>query len=234
VNKARKSISESYELLKQNGFNPATVIDVGVANGTPVLYNAFRNSNFFLVEPLVEFEEKIKTILERINGNYILAAAGSENKEVTINVHDDHLLGSSVLKEEMGAEADGYERVVPMVKLDDIIVENKLASPMLLKIDVQGLELEVLNGTLAKISDIEVIVLEVSLFRFMKESPDFYDVIYYMKQIGYVTYDIIFGWNRPLDNALGQVDIMFVKEKGFLRRDHSFSSVEQLQLLIEK
>lgn len=54
-------------------------------------------------------------------------------------------------------------------------------------------------------------------------------MISYMKQRNYVAYDIILGWNRPLDNALGQIDIVFVKENGFFRANHSFSSVEQME-----
>jgi FkbM family methyltransferase len=228
MNKERRRLYESYELLKKNGFHPATVIDVGVANGTPELYKVFPEAYFLLIEPLVEFENKMKSILETVQGSYELVAAGSKNMTITLNVHNEHLDGSSILKEEMGSIADGTQRTVPMLKVEDIVKKKNVHAPILLKVDVQGAELEVLKGCVNLLSDIEVIVLEVSLFNFMKESPDFYDVVEHMKNIGYVAYDILFGWNRPLDNALGQVDIVFVKENGFLRENHAFSTVEQL------
>jgi hypothetical protein len=56
----------------------------------------------------------------------------------------------------------------------------------------------------------------------MKGAPIFDEVVAYMKTIGFVAYDIIHGWYRPLDNALGQVDILFVKENSFLRSDHRY------------
>ena len=68
-------------------------------------------------------------------------------------------------------------------------------------------------------------VLEVSMFEFMVGAPQFYDVISYMKERDFVAFDIIHGWNRPLDNALGQIDVVFVKDEGMFRRDHSYSKV---------
>lgn len=71
--------------------------------------------------------------------------------------------------------------------------------------------------------------MEVSLFEFMVGAPQFHEVISYMKNRDFVAYDIIHGWNRPLDNALGQVDVVFVKDKGMFRSDHSFATVEQMR-----
>ncbi len=67
------------------------------------------------------------------------------------------------------------------------------------------------------------------MFQFMKGAPEFFDIVFYMKQHGFVAYDIILGWNRPLDNALGQIDIIFVKENGQFRQNHSYSTVEQMK-----
>jgi len=129
----------------------------------------------------------------------------------------------------MGIEADGQETTVPMISLDDIVKEKSLCGPYLIKIDTQGSELDVLDGFRESLPKTEVVVLEVSLFEFMKGAPQFYDVVHYMKQRRFVAYDIILGWNRPLDDALGQVDIVFVKENGFFRESHSYSTIEQLK-----
>jgi hypothetical protein len=47
--------------------------------------------------------------------------------------------------------------------------------------------------------------------------------ITYMKNIGYVVYDIVGGINRPLDYALGQKDLVFVKDNGFFRRSQGWT-----------
>src|SRR5262249_10081123 len=158
--------------------------------------------------PLKEFEPDLVSILRRHRGSYVLAAAGSTSNQVIFNVHDDQLEGSSLYKETMGEEADGHTVTVRSVKIDDVVEDKQLSGPYLIKVDVQGGELEVLVGAQRTLPAAEAIVLEVSLFEFMKGAPQFYDVVSYMKNEGYVVYDIILGWNRPLDNALGQVDVV--------------------------
>jgi hypothetical protein len=107
--------------------------------------------------------------------------------------------------------------------LDDILKEKGLDPPDLIKIDVQGAELDVLVGAPQALGAAEAVVLEVSMYKFMQGAPEFYDIVCFMKRHGFVAYDIIPGWNRPLDGALGQTDIVFVKEKGRFRQNHSFA-----------
>jgi FkbM family methyltransferase len=225
----RTTIGESYALIRGLGFQPKTIIDVGVASGTPDLYRTFPDCYFLLIEPLKEFESDLIAILKKYNGSYVLAAAGPRSGQATLNVHKTSLDGSSLRKETMGTEADGYEISVPLIKIDDILKEKQLDGPYLLKVDVQGAELSALDGALQALLETEVVVLEVSLFEFMVGAPQFYEVISYMKERDFVAYDIIHVLNRPLDNALGQVDVVFVKDKGMFRRDHSYSTVEQMK-----
>ncbi len=227
----RTAIGESYALIRELGFQPKTVIDVGVASGTPELYSPFPDSYFLLIEPLKDFESDLVSILKRYKGSYVLAAAGSSSGRATFNVHQNHLEGSSLNRESMGTEADGHEVTVPIVRIDDIIKDKQLTGPYLIKVDVQGAELVVLEGAQQALLEAEVVVLEVSLFEFMKGAPQFYEVVSYMKNRGFVAYDIVPEWNRPLDNALGQIEIVFVKDKGMFRRDHSYSTLEQRKTL---
>jgi FkbM family methyltransferase len=204
------------------------VIDVGVADGTPEIYDVFSDAYFLLVEPLVEFEPLLQETLRSVRGSYVLAAAGAEPGDIPFHMHTDHMNGSSLYRETMGSVADGKEITVPMIRIDDLCAERKLEAPFLIKVDVQGAELLVLEGCPETLRQSEVVVLEVSLFEFMSGAPQLYDVLHYMKQRGWVAYDIIPGWNRPLDGALGQVDIAFVKEHGVFRSNHAYSSVQQL------
>lgn len=228
----RSTMGGAYSHLHSLGFKPKTIIDVGVAEGTGDLYRNFPDAYYLLIEPLVEFKPCLKKILTRHQGSYVLAAAGSCSQQVTLNVHDKHLEGSSLYKESMGNSADGHEIEVPMLTIDSMVNDKTLAGPFLIKVDVQGAELDVLDGCQSTLEDTEVIALEVSMFQFMQNSPQFHEVIFYMKQKGFVAFDIIPGWNRPLDNALGQVDIMFVKESGRFRQSHAYSTVEQLKSIL--
>ena len=210
------------------------MIDIGVASGTPTLYDAFPNSFFFLIEPLKEFEPKINQIVSHYNGEAIYAAANSTDGEISINVHLDHLEDSSLLNEEMGDEFDGIQRSVPSVKLDTLLENRKLKPPYLLKIDAQGAETDILAGSVEALKLTEVVILETSMFGFMKSCPQFYDIIYLMKNKGFVVYDIFSGHTRPLDGTLGQVDMVFVKENGKFRKSHSYATPEQWNEIVSK
>jgi FkbM family methyltransferase len=223
----RLSMKDVLVYVKEKGFNPRSIIDVGVAHGTPDIYNTFPDAFFILIEPLLEFENSLKEILQKNKGAYVIAAASSQSGSTTINVHDDHLEGSSVLKETMGPEVDGIERVVKTVTVDELVNKEKALPPYLLKVDVQGAEIDVLEGSVETLKYTELVLLEASMFKFMIGAPEFFDMVEYMKNQGFVIYDIYGGTIRPLDGALAQIDLAFVQENGRFRTDHRYALVQQ-------
>lgn len=216
-----RRFGEAFEQVKKLGFHPKTAIDVGIADGTPDIYKIFPTAHHLLIDPLTEYENTMKSILKKYPGSYVLAAAGSKSGTLELNVHLDHLASSSPYVERDRPKTTVELRKVPVVTIDDIVKERKLAGPYLIKADVQGAELDVLEGAQETLKETEFIMLEVSLFEVVKDTPQFYDVVYYMKNHGFVVYDIVWEGNRPSDNALVQVDIAFVKENGQFRKNHS-------------
>src|SRR5450755_65676 len=61
-NRPTRNFKEFFSHLKTLGFTPKSVIDIGVAWGTPDLYEAFPASKFYLIEPLKEFEPELKRL----------------------------------------------------------------------------------------------------------------------------------------------------------------------------
>ena len=157
----------------------------------------------------------------------VLSAAGEKKGRSKINVHSADLEGSSIFKESDGSYADGASREIPVVTIDDSCDEMGLKGPYLLKVDAQGAELIVLDGATRVLEDTEVVILEVQLFQFLVNCPQLHDVVSYMKDHGFVTYEIFGGYNRPIDNALASVEMVFVKEKGIFKRNNFFAAQEQ-------
>jgi hypothetical protein len=88
----------------------------------------------------------------------------------------------------------------------------------LLKVDVQGGELEVLRGAEDCLHNFEVIVLEVGIMETYIGQPIFHEYIAYMAQRDYVVYDIIHtGYGDT--GSLNQIDLVFVKRTGQFRQD---------------
>jgi FkbM family methyltransferase len=219
----RASMNGALRQLSGLGFKPQTVIDVGVATQTLELYEEFKDSRLLLIEPLVEFEPFLRKICGSYKAEYVLAAAGATPGTASINVHPDKF-GSSFLKEVEGPSVDGVPRKVPVVTIDQVCEEKGLAGPCLIKVDVQGAELQVLAGAERTLRETEVVILEVTLFGTMIGGPQIYDVVARMKQLGFVVYDIWGPSYRPLDNALAQVDMAFVREDGAFRQVHAFAT----------
>jgi FkbM family methyltransferase len=224
----RASMTGALRQLKRLGFAPATVIDVGVASQTTELYQEFPDVPLLLIEPLIEFEPFLRKIASEYNGQYELAAAGEKRGTAILNVHPDKV-GSSLLREVEGESVDGVPREVPVVTVDDLCAERGLHGPYLVKADVQGAELKVLAGAPRTLEQTEAVILETTLFGTMIGGPQVWDIMAWMKQADFVVYDI-YGFNyRPLDGALCQTDMVFVKEGGKFRGQHAFATSEQRQ-----
>ena len=129
--------------------------------------------------------------------------------------------------------ADVVPREVPVVRLDDLCEERGLTGPFVVKVDVEGGELRVLDGASRVLEDTELVLLEVNMFRFLPDAPDFGDVVAYMKQRGFVVYDFYGGHLRLLDGALAMLNVAFVKEAGRFRAEESFSTRGQAHEMFE-
>jgi FkbM family methyltransferase len=225
----RTSMDQALRQLRRLGYVPDTIIDVGAADGTPELPEVFPEAYFIWLEPLREFVPALEAMAARHKGEVHNAAAGPKEGSIVLHAHPFQY-GSSVLPEVDGAVADGEPRDVPLVTLDGLVKGRDVGS-VLLKVDVQGYELDVLNGAKELLPRCEAVILEVSFFRFHSNEPDVFEVISYMKERGFVMYDLFEGHNRPIDNALAQRDILFVQENGRFRTTHNWATPEQRKRL---
>jgi FkbM family methyltransferase len=215
----RASMRGGLQQLARMGFKPRTVIDIGAAEQTTELYEQFKDADILLIEPLREFEPFLQEICKSYRAQYVLAAAGATAGTATFNVHRDKF-GSSLLKEVEGSREDGTPREVPSVVIDELVVKMNLTGPYLIKLDVQGAELQVLAGAKQVLKEAEAILMELSLINTMIGGAELVEVVAWMKRICGFLY-------RPLDNALCQVDAVFVREEGLFRVSHAFATPEQ-------
>lgn len=226
----RGSLEGSLEQAREAGIVPATVVDVGAAFGSfsRSCHAVFPRARYLMIEPLEEYVPSLEAVVKEIPGaSYEIAVAGAEERCVHFNVHDD-LVGSSLYREcEQGTDVNGVQREVRSITLDRLVLEQKVSPPYLLKIDVQGAELDVLAGGQTTLCGADLVILEVSLFQFFEDGPMLYDIVAYMHSRGFVAYDILGLQYRPLDHALSQIDIVFVKEHGPLRKFHYYASPDQ-------
>lgn len=226
----RSSLEGVLQQVKNTGFVPMTVIDVGAAMGsfTTACHKFFPHAQYLLIEPLKEYVPALSKVVQTIpTAAYDLRAASATDSPVVLHVHDD-LVGSSLYREtEEGTGVNGQPREVAAVSLDRLITQKQAQPPFMIKVDVQGAELDVLSGARSTLGLAELVVLEVSLFQFFHGAPLLCEVVAHMKSHGFVPYDLLGLQYRPIDGALSQVDVVFVKEHGRFRHIHAYATADQ-------
>jgi FkbM family methyltransferase len=200
--------------LVEKNFRPEIILDIGAGKGTWSIGAGqhFKDAEFFMIEPLLESEEKLGTLCKKNpRFHYILTAAGQESGEKRMNITPD-LFGSTLLSYYAG-EDPAQQRKVPVAAIDQMIFEGKIKPPHLVKIDVQGSELDVLRGGQKMFDTAEVFIIETSLFEFMPGCPRVHDVVTYMAARDFFLFDLAGFLRRPYENDLAQLDLVFVLAK---------------------
>ena len=196
------------EGLAERGFYPRCVLDVGAAHGgwTRLAMLSWPKAKYFLVEPLAERVPELTALREEFpNVDFINAGAGDEPGELSIGVSADLYVSSFVYSGETS-------RKVPVVMLDGLLREGRLEQPQLMKLDVQGYELKVLEGAREVVENCGLILLETTFFPFAPEMPLVHETVSWMAERGFRPYEIADVLRRPRDGAMAQCDILFARE----------------------
>ena len=205
--------------LKSAGFEPTHIFDVGAYKGdfAQCCFQIWLNAKVTCFEAL---EHRVTQLQQMASGNsaiqvfpYLLGAEILDK----VPLHQSET-ASSVLVEQIPQNFPVTYH--PMRTVDQIVQENfSDRAPDFLKLDVQGYELEVLKGAEKSLSQIQVILAEISLLDIHQNVPLLAEVIAWLNERDWVAYDICALTRRPLDQALWQADFIFVPRTSPLRTD---------------
>lgn len=207
-----------FSIIKGIQFEPVHIVDVGANHGnwTREALLQFPNAIFTLLEPQISMKNSINDLLEK-NKNISFNAVGAGRKagsfKFTIVDRDD---SCSFRYSEQEAEERGYGQIIiTVVTLNEFIAEKNLPVPDMIKIDAEGLDIEVLEGASDFFGKTEVFLVEAGVVN--KEfSNSFLEIINYMNLKGYRLFDIT-DLNRPfIPTVLWLVELAFVKKNGII------------------
>jgi FkbM family methyltransferase len=114
------------------------------------------------------------------------------------------------------AEPNLQVREVETVRLDTAVAREQLPAPDLIKIDVQGAELEVLAGAAETLRSVGALIVEVSLVDYNKGGPLAAQVIAAIDRLGFTCADLCEVHRSPHDFVL-QLDLLFVRPALFAK-----------------
>ncbi|HWB65094.1 MAG TPA: FkbM family methyltransferase [Chitinophagales bacterium] len=202
--------------VKRRGLKVTRVLDIGAYKGwfSRQVLAVYPDALLYLVEPQQEMEPYMLGFLQQHkNARYFKMAAGAADAVKDFYIADD--LACSGLMEVQST--DGKSTAVTVKAIDSLLHERQIDVPEIVKIDVQGYELEVLKGCQALFGKTELFIIETSLQKKNDSFPLMGDVIAFMDRQGYLVYDFAGFLRHKSDGSLFECDICFVKRNSFLR-----------------
>lgn len=220
------------ERINRWGFRPDGILDVGANRGVWACNTAmvFKESD----PKMFLFEASTSQIpyLTELPYNYIISVIGSRNDSIDFYHSKYAHTGNSIFKENTDSFSDIAPMKVNMHTLDDLFHSFKeyKSIPHILKIDVQGAELEVLKGASKILETIQLLILETSIANYNKGAPLMAEVVSFVHGLGFEVLDIIeMSRHRGLGikrAPLIQCDLAFVRNgSSLLNRVHEIATV---------
>lgn len=189
--------------------NPKTLIDVGAHLGefTKNILKITKDCQVVMVEA----NPKCEIYLKETKLPYDITALSNFNgtSELYIQKINQIGSGSSLYRENTSWYSDGeYDIInVPVSTLDD---KNYFSDNMidLVKLDVQGSELDILYGGRKTIKRTKYVLIEVSLIEYNLGAPLMDIIVNKMKEFGFGINDIL-EYHKLQNNQIFQLDILF-------------------------
>lgn len=197
-----------------------TVLDVGANEGSFVvtarcLWPRARVAAF---EPNPDVCDRLRA---RFHGDPMIeafpVACGKESGTQRLHVArfspaSSLLAPAAIQLEEFPETATEKSVAVPVQRLDRLLEERAGLPPeYLLKIDVQGGELDVLRGAAGILPRVAVLVLEANLRRFYEGQPDWDELLGYVRELGFVWVDLTEPIRSRLNGEVLYFDAAFCR-----------------------
>ncbi len=198
--------------LKSLGFLPAVIYDIGAYRGgwTRLASEIFPAARFVLFEANADHASALQSCGQR----YVIAALGAQDggRRAFHVPRAGDVTGASLYVENTAhyAVPNVEVRDVETMRLDTLVARERLPPPDLVKIDVQGAELDVLAGAGETLRGAQALVVEVSLVDYNRNAPLIAAVMAALDRAGFACADLCEVHRTP-ENFVLQLDLLFVR-----------------------
>lgn len=198
--------------LSSIGFAPKVIYDIGAHTGkwTELARRTFPTSEFLLFEVNPHLEPALRRVGERY---FMAALSDTDGKSRPFHLPDNpdvSTTGGSFYRDpKLAAVGGAIEIQVKTARLDTLQSANALPPPTLIKIDVEGAELEVLGGAGSSLRSCSAIIAELTFVR-NDGAPAAHETMKRISELGFLLVDLCKIRRTPLGNVC-QIDALFVK-----------------------
>jgi FkbM family methyltransferase len=195
----RQHLDYLFNMQRKRKFEPKVVYDIGacVLHWTREAVNVWPQSKFIAFEAMPECSE----IFKHYNvPHYIGVLSDKDGKQVTFHQNTEHPGGNSIYKENekyANNQPVREEKVYITRTLDSVVAEYNLELPNLIKMDVQGSELDILKGAKKTLKTCTDLILELQHVEYNKGAPLKDSVIDYLEKQGFKLISGPFSNNGP-------------------------------------
>lgn len=196
--------------------NPLTVIDIGANKGQFSLLcrELFPDAKIVAFEPLEGPAEKYRKLFQgdpmvKLHQTAIGRTRGPQEIHISKRIDSSSLLPISSEQSKVfpGTEAVGTE-TISVAPLTDFIDDLDTGKNTLLKIDVQGFELEVLKGCGVFLSNVDYCYIECSYRELYTGQAFANDIIVFLNSVGF-NLSGVFGQHLDNKGKAVQADFLF-------------------------
>ncbi len=202
--------------LRAMGVTFQTILDGGANVGqfARAAHLCFPEATIFSFEPLPDIADQLEANMQDVAGHQVLRTAlGSYDGETEFH-RNSYSQSSSILPmlEKQGGLLDGTKEIeklsVPIGRFDTLLKDHTIQTPALLKLDLQGNELEALKGAEKTLEKCSHLLLETVFDQEYIDEPLFEEIWVFLR-------DKRFHFERPLnfskgsDGRICQMDALF-------------------------
>lgn len=178
--------------LRALEIEPKSIVDAGANIGqfARAATETFPSATIIAFEPLPDIAEQMRSNLGDTEHVDVRTQALGRDDGTVILRRNEYSQASSVLRLRSDAarsfklqERDTVE--VPVSRLDTALQGENLERPLLIKLDLQGYELEALHGAEQTLGGTSYVLVEIALQPMYEGQPDFDDVYSFLKSAGF-------------------------------------------------
>lgn len=222
-----EAFSESLAMIARQGFSPTRVIDAGANVGSfaKLARGYFRHAKIEMIEPQPACESVLRDACKLAGFAYhpfALVAPEAAGSTVGFIISPGGVTTGARLANSGNSAGETIVNVQART-LDDIF--SDILSPdesLLLKMDLEGNELEALKGSMRLLQSVDVIIAESAFYGDTASNKPL-ALGTFLQPFGFALFDVLSISGRARDNRARQCDLMFVKSNTLLDSDRGWN-----------